>query len=935
MIHKFVQAALVRLARFIHRWPGLILGAALLLTAVSTWLTVTRLQVIDDTDSLISSNSPSHRYYLDYVKEFGDDSDYAVVIRSPDVAKNRQVADWVGQQFDQLAAANPPQLRRVFYKLDFSRIADHSLLFLDPDDLLQTEKEVAAYSQVVKTKNAPLDINTMFDQADAMFNDKYLRKSSNWKDFKPFVDRFADMLNQLADQIEDKKKAPAGPTPSTPAGSAIQGQMVDAQKEMEDHEYPGSFDDGQTIIVTATPGVTTGEARPDLPTITKIRALLAQARVQFPGVEIGLTGQPVLMDDEIDSSSRDTIHAALLAVVLVALLFFVSYKTRTRPIVALLVLLMAVICSLGFTVLSVGHLNLISESFVAMVIGLGIDFGIQIMGRYEEELSRGASIADALVASLGHTGAAVVTGATTTAVAFYTMCFSDFIGLSEFGVIAGTGILLCLAASLVLLPACYVLMDRRKSPQVLRQKALASSLPAEQINRALFAAPKAVVAIAALLTVAAACFVGKVGFDYNLLNLQDPTLDSVRTARSLNTPGHSLLVAVSVADNLDQARQRVAQFQALPSVADVYAPIVDLTPVDADKKVAIIKRIVASMHGVNVDTDVSKQVDVPRAQAEISQFLADCNQAVAEAKKYILVPQAREAVTVFGKLIPPLQRAQDAMKGLSQQELGRRFNSYQVNVLGVMQRNYAVLAHQKADANLTLDDIPPQLRERYLSPNGKILIEIAPKDNVWERGPDAEFVKELRTVDPRVTGDPVQNYEYIDLLRSSYVNAAKWAAVAIVVLITLHFLRGGLILLTILPLVLAIVWTLGLMGAIGWRFNPANVITLPLVIGIGVAYGVYTVDRFREDPRLRLFSSSTGKAIVLSALTAMIGFGSMMISSHRGMRSLGLLMFTGVGMCLVTSIVVLPQILTGFKGNSEEPPAPEPETKRDLAREEP
>jgi hypothetical protein len=249
------------------------------------------------------------------------------------------------------------------------------------------------------------------------------------------------------------------------------------------------------------------------------------------------------------------------------------------------------------------------------------------------------------------------------------------------------------------------------------------------------------------------------------------------------------------------------------------------------------------------------------------------------------------------------------MQGLSQEELGRRFNRYQVSVFGSMQRNLAFLANQKPDGVMTTADIPLPLRERYLSPNGKVLIEVAPKENVWERDADAQFVKELRSVDPRVTGAPVQNYEYIDLLRQSYVDAAKWAAVAILILIALHFHRPGLILLTVLPLVLGIAWTLGLMGALKYPFNSANVITLPLVIGIGVAYGVYTVDRYREDRKLLLFSSSTGKAIVLSALTAMIGFGSMMISSHRGLKSLGFLMFVGVGMCLVTSIVVLPQIL--------------------------
>ena len=905
MIHKFLQAILVRTARFIHRFPGLILGLAVLVTALSVWLTVTRLTVVDNTDSLISSSSPAQRSWLAYVKEFNVGGDYAVVIRSDDPDKNRAAAEWIGQQLQGM-----PELKHVLYRLDFSALKDHFLLFLDEKDLLQIEQEVGGYAKQLKTTDARLDLNSMLDQADAMFNDKYLRKSSNWKEFKPFVDRFADMLNKLADNIESSAAPVRKKAPSTEAAQAAQGQLEDANRQIEENEFPGSFDGGKTIVVVASHGETSTDARPYQATIAKIRAVVAEAKQRDPSLHIGLTGENVLTDDELASSSRDSQKAGILAFVLVAVLFFVSYRRRTRPVVALVVLLMAVSWSLGFTVLAVGHLNIISQAFVAMVIGLGIDFGIQVMGRYEEELARGSGLEQALVGSVGYTGAAVVTGGTTTALAFYTMCFNEFVGLKEFGIIAGSGVILCLVANLVLLPACYVLMDRRKSPQALKQTAAAFAVPGEKVNCVLFGWPIPVLIVATLLTAAAAYFIPRVSFDYNLLNLQDPTIEAVQEARALNTPGHSLLTAVSVADNIDEARARIARFKALPTVAEVHAPIVDMTPVDGEKKIAIIRRIVASLQGLKLNTDVSDKVDVARARADIGRLLDDCRQGSTQAKKYArLFPQAREAVEVFDKLIPPLERAQNAMQGLSQEELGRRFNRYQVSVFGTMKSNLAFLARQKTDANFSTNDIPLPLRERFLSPNGKILIEISPKENVWDREPDARFVRDLRTVDPHVTGGPVQNYEYIDLLRSSYVQAAEYAAIAIVILIGLHFQRIGYLVLTILPLAMGIAWVLGLMGAIGYRFNPANVITLPLVIGIGVAYGVYTVDRFREDRDLLLFSGSTGKAIVLSALTAMIGFGSMMISTYRGLSSLGLLMFLGVGMCLVTSILVLPQIL--------------------------
>ncbi|SDU17201.1 hypothetical protein SAMN05444156_2396 [Verrucomicrobium sp. GAS474] len=930
MIHRLLQGALRRAAGIVFRRAGTIVLLSLIVTAVAAWLTATKLRVINDTSNLIRADSDANKDYLAYAKEFDADDEYVVIIRSDDVEKNREAIRWIGPRME----AMQPGIRRVMYHFDFSHISEHFLLFLNPDELKKVEEEVGGYATQMRQANVRLDLNSMLDETDRMFNDKYLRKKDNWKEFKPFVDRFVDMLNQLADSIEGTAdKAPGktggkgGKRPpslnaspvSNQASSHVQDQLQDIDRVLAEHEYPG-LQGGKVLLVSAVPGPVVDSERPYGKTTEDLRKLLVEARAAFPGVEFGLTGLPVLSDDELQTSSADSLHAGLLALVLVVILMAVGYRARTRPFVAIGVLLMGVCWSLGFTVITVGHLNIISQAFVAMVIGLGIDFGIQIMGRYEEELGKGANLEQALVASIGHTGVAVVTGGSTTAIAFYTMCFNDFVGLSEFGIVAGSGVLLCLLANLFLLPACYVLLDRRKSPQVLRETgSTVSSEQAAKINAVLFSRPGLVLSVAAAVTVGAAFLAPKVGFDYNTLHLQNPKIDSVRELHRLNDDSQadkesgnseSLLYAVSVADSIDDAKRKIAAFKALPTVADVRCPPVDLIPTDAASKAAIIKRIVDSLQGLSLSTDVKNQVDVERARTKISSLLADCTEGVAQAKKFApVIPQAREAVEVLGKLIPPLTRAQAAMAGLSQDELGKRLNRYQISVFGTMQRNLAFLAKQKTTGTITSADIPAPLRDRYLSPNGKLLIEVVPKENIWDREPDARFVKELRTVDPHVTGMAVQNYEYIDLLRASYVKAAQWAFVAIVVLISLHFRKPGLIALAIFPLVIAILWTVGMMRLFGFDFNPANIVTLPLVIGIGVAYGVYTVDRCREDGGVHLFEGSTGKAIFLSALTAMIGFGSMMVSKYTGLFSLGFLMFAGVGMCLITSLLVAPQIL--------------------------
>ena len=167
----------------------------------------------------------------------------------------------------------------------------------------------------------------------------------------------------------------------------------------------------------------------------------------------------------------------------------------------------------------------------------------------------------------------------------------------------------------------------------------------------------------------------------------------------------------------------------------------------------------------------------------------------------------------------------------------------------------------------------------------------------------------MLSVAPQATGTPILNETYTEYLRVSYLHAAGWAFLAIVVLIFLHFQSFKYLLLTLAPLILAVLWRTGAMVWLGLDFNPANIVTLPLIIGIDVAFGVYIIDRYREDEKLSIFSGSTGKAIIMSSLTSLFGFSSLLISKFAGMYSLGQLMSLGIAIGLVTAIFFLPQLL--------------------------
>ena len=695
---------------------------------------------------------------------------------------------------------------------------------------------------------------------------------------------------------------------------------------LAEHEYL-SLQGGQAVLVFAYTGEEEKDsASPFSNTTQKIRDHLKELEAKYPGVEMKLTGEPALDTDQIAESNTDSMKAGAITMALIIGLFFVSYRTFLRPTFAILVLIMAVLWSLAFTFLTVGHLNILSVAVVPMVLGIGIDFGIQILGRYEEELGHGRTITEAVNAALQHTGVAIITGGSTTAAAFFTLCFNDFVGLAELGIIAGASMIFCITANLVVLPAIFLLRDRNRTTEQLQVQSNNSAWNfIHTWDRDMVRNPWLWLGVSLLVSIAAAISLPQLKFDYNLLHLDNPFAPSVQALyevmdASKNDQGTevSTIYASVVANNLDEARDLSKKLLALPVVAKVDS-LLDLVPEDQDKKMPIIQRIVTAAAALNVKPATNKNVDVLKARRDIASLLSQAKEGLTQATAWAGTSKiAKDAVAAFGTMVPALEQADKALNSASVDVIQKRFSASSNGAFSRMQTNMALLKSQKADRGLTLADIPPELKKLFLAPNGKILLQVYGKKDLWERAPDEEFTLAVLQVAPNATGTPVLNYYATELLRVSYLWAAVWAFVAIVVLILLHFQSFKYLLLTLTPLVLAVLWRTGAMVWFGIEFNPANIVTLPLIIGIDVAFGVYIIDRYREDGKLSIFAGSTGKAIIMSSLTSLFGFSSLLISEFRGMWDIGELMSLGIAIGLVTAIFMLPQILVLLKPRSPE-----------------
>jgi hopanoid biosynthesis associated RND transporter like protein HpnN len=953
IIHRILQRAMGLVARMVSAAPLAIILAAIALAGAAVFVLATRFSVKNNTSDLLSDNSPSKKTYNQFLDEFGTDSRFIILIKGDDPVKNRQAADVIGPWLESLR----PHVTTVLYKIDYSSVKPRLLFTADVDQLNKIATEVendvkqkqADREGAAQASRTAVDLNSILEEANTKFTDSYLRQKSNWTEFKPFVAQFISILNKVSDQAEGKTVKPKPPNTS----NNTDFDTGDADEMLAQHEY-FSLQGGKALLIFAYPGeIEPDSLAPYSKTLGTIRQKLVDLQSQFPGVEMKVTGEPALDDEQIRSSTWDAVKAGGITLCLILTLFFFSYRMLRpskpgffsvldmiflwRPGLTFFALILGVLWSLGFALVSVGHFNILSIAVIPMVLGIGIDFGIQILGRYEEELGHGRGVIESITTAMEHTGVAIITGASVTAAAFFTLCFNDFTGLAELGVIAGCSMVFCLFANLVLLPAIFILRDRNRSrEELVRQSDNSAWNFIHGWDTSMVRTPGLWIVVAIVISVISAVSLPYLHFDYNLLHLQNQKAPAVQALyevmdASKNDSGDEVSTIYSsvVADNVDDARKLRTDLLALPVVARVDSPL-DLIPIDQDKKMPIIKRIVAAAHALNIKPPKpGAQVDIPKAQVDIHKLLLEAQDGLTQAKKYYVFKQAKDAIKAFGDMIPALSRADKALHSASVPVLQKRFAPSSNGAFTNLQKNMEMLRTQKADRGLTLADLPPQLKTLYVSRNNKILLQVYGKKDLWERAPDVEFTDAVLKAAPQATGTPILNETLTEYLRVSYLHAAGWAFLAIVVLIFLHFQSFKYLLLTLAPLVLAVLWRTGAMVWLGLDFNPANIVTLPLIIGIDVAFGVYIIDRYREDGKLSIFAGSTGKAIIMSSLTSLFGFSSLLISDYTGMFSLGELMSLGIAIGLVTAIFFLPQLLallhpTVPKDEPEPEPEPEP-----------
>ena len=647
----------------------------------------------------------------------------------------------------------------------------------------------------------------------------------------------------------------------------------------------------------------------------KVEELLAPLQKKYPDYEIERTGMIPVYRAEVESIGPQTQALTLLAFLLVFLLLVWNFRSFAVPLMAVVPIAVGIIWAVGLIGLVLGGMNILTVMIMVVLLGLGIDFSIHLVSRFFEEAGSGKSLEAALRLSIEGTGAGVITGGLTSSIAFLMLMVAETDGIYEFGFCAGTGVLVQLLAVFWLLPAMMIQFAERRQrkgkplPRVRRGELLSS------LTRLITGRRIPVTAVLVVLAGAGLWAGLDLKWEWNIMELEPKGLRAVSLQdEMIEKFKFSSTVSMFTVPTVEESRAfrtRIKKKRPVGSVDDISLWV---SRPDVERNRPFIQELRQRAGQSRPPLDYSNPEVRSRMVEELDRLWANLVEIQA-----LSITGGQERVVEKTKHLVSVRESRD--KGLVKKLVERYENGPGIDWTSVAEtdllftgsfqrRIEKMLVH---DEPVTMEMVPPKYHDRYISPEQPgYLLQIFPKKNLYVREEMEVFQNTVSRINPEVTGTPQMVFK----LNTGMINDGRLAfllaAAVILVVLFLDFRHPWRALVPITPLVIGLGLLLGLLWIFNQKLNFINVIGLPVIIGIGVDNGVHILHRALREGKDRLDQtvSSVGRAVLMSSLTTMIGFGSLMFYLMQGMASLGLVLFFGVGFCLVATFTILPAVIS-------------------------
>ncbi len=853
---------LAALAEGSRRRAAFVLAGAVLLAALSCWLAATRLGVTTDADELFASSLPWRQRELAFAAAFPQFTDLLVAV--VDAATPEQ-ADQTATALAQALAADGTHIRSVRRPDASPYLEANALLFLDQPTL-------------TGLMDRTIDAQPFFGQLVA----------------DPSARGLFAALTLLAMGVE---RGEARLEPINPALAAF-GRTLTAAAD--GHARPLSWEtllaggladrEGAYRFVLAQPRLDYGALQPGGAATLAIR----QAAAALPWVAAGqahvrITGSVALADEEFATVAEGAVTGVIGSLLLVILWLVLAVRSWRLIVPILLTLALGLSVTTGFAALAVGTLNLVSVAFAILFVGIAVDFSIQFCVRLREMRLHADSLDTALLATGLRTGPQILVAAAAIAAGFLAFVPTSFRGVAELGLIAGVGMLIAFACTLIFLPAVLTLFRPRGEA---REIGFAWGIPAEAF---LLRARRPVLLAFLVLALLGGALLPFLAFDSDPLHTKDPGTEAMRTLADLMTSPLTNPYSIDIlAPDQAQADALAARLRTLPLTDDAIT-LSSFVPEDQPAKLATIADAASILNATLAPRAPAAPVTAADLRLAARTALASMDRAAAKLPPGSVVAAVADALR-------RLVTAPDATLIEANTALAR-FLPLQLSRLRTVLDAHPV----------SLADIPADIARDWRLPDGRARVQVTSKPQARDSTGLRAFVAQVLTVAPAAGGSAVTIVASADTIVGAFRSAALLALAAIALILGLVLRRLIDVVLVMAPLLLSALLTVVVAVLLPLPLNFANIIALPLLLGVGVSFNIYFVMNWRAGAD-RFLGTATARAIVFSALTTATAFGSLALSRHPGTASMGELLLLSLGCTLVATLLFVPTVLKALSG---------------------
>lgn len=866
-----------------YRWsnwllysPVLLLTIAAILAYLAVDFTGTHLSVNTDTAELIAPDAPFQQNRRKFEQQFGQEiHTLLLVVESSSPELTKAAAQRLGREL----RADTEHFTKVYRPDENEFFHRNGLLYLDTEKLQDFSVTLAQAQPFIGRISQDPSLNGFF----SIFEDALKAENKTGEvpiDLMSLIDKVTASLHKTLNGETD----------------LLSWQKLIAENKISEEQSDKAF-------IFVTPKFDFSQILPVEPAIGSIRRAVAKIQdPNLPAVRVWITGEVGLEHDEMAGMSEGTFTASIFSIVLVCGILLVAYRSWLLMFATLLTLgLGMVFCGL-FASVAVKQLNLISVAFAVSNIGLGVEYAIHFCLRYRDNLDlhgndRGKAIRSALI----DTSPSLILCAGTTSIGLFAFIPTDYQGISELGLLAGTSLFICLFITLTVLPVLLKVLPSPPIHRIPQGEQPGDSKLSHWLAYLTLHYAKPIVGMTAIGTLVAIYFVCQVRTDFNPLNLRDPKTESViafkELMKSRDTSPMTLTVLVKNEADARAMQKKLGELKTVDSTVSLF----DFVPDDQQDKLAVIDEMMLTLGPQSQSFPQLKVGTDPRPSIERMIAAIDANLPQKSKASEIASLQAfkRELGDVLIELDARLQP-----------DRGVFIEKIQTSLLGTLPTVMNELLMGFKAQEIEAESIPDEIRERWLSRDGLYRIQIFPKEDLNDLGHLQRFITDVQAVAPDATDLPVMYWESMKAVIGAFQEAIIIALVSIALL--LLFIRRSVVdtLLVMTPLVLAGLFTMATTVFTGTPINFANIIALPLLMGLGVDNGIHMVEKLHHSlsEEQNIYQSSTARGMFYGALTTISSFAGLAFSPHQGIASMGLVITIGIFWIMTSTFVLLPAI---------------------------